>query len=165
MTAAAERFQVLEPLLPPAGSVVEAGLSSANSQLRASRFDAFAAVSCLDYGSRSSAASTLAYDEAFASLHRRLVERYNVAALTAMCSAWPAEDAPIITRLAGRVANPVLLVSTQFDTRTPLSWARSMARTLGMERSLIRYEGGTHSAYFPRFGPRIACIDSAPAPE
>lgn len=159
--AAAERFQVFEPLLPPAGSVVAAGLSSANSPLKASRFDAFAAVSCLDYGSRGSAASTLPYDEAFASLHRRLVERFNVAALTAMCSAWPAEDAPIITRLAGRVPNPVLLVSTQFDARTPLSWARSMARTLGMERSLIRYEGGSHSAYAPRFGPRIACIDSA----
>jgi hypothetical protein len=57
----------------------------------------------------------------------------------------------------------VLVVASQLDDRTPMSWARSMARTPGMESSLIRYEGGTHSTYFTpgRFGPRIACIDSA----
>jgi pimeloyl-ACP methyl ester carboxylesterase len=159
--AAAERFEVFQALLPAAGTVVTGGLDSAHNPLKASRFEAFAAVSCLDYGSRGSAASYLPYDEAFASLHRRLVERYNVAAVTAMCSSWPAVDAPIITRLAGRVPHPVLLIATQFDNRTPLSWARSMARTLGMERSLIRYEGGSHSAYFPHSGPRIACIDNA----
>ncbi len=155
--AAAERFQVFLPFLPPVGS------PSAISVLQLSRFDAGFPVSCLDYGSRRSAASALPYDEAFASLNRRLVDRFDVAALTAMCSAWPAVDAPIFTRVKGRVAHPVLLVASQFDDRTPMSWARSMARTLGMESSLIRYEGGTHSTYFTpgRFGPRIACIDSA----
>ena len=155
--AAAERFQVFLPFLPPVGS------PSAGSLLLSSRIDALTAVSCLDYGSRRSAASYLPYDEAFASLNRRLVDRFDVAALTAMCSAWPAVDAPIFTRVKGRVANPVLLIGSHFDDRTPLSWARSMARTLGMESSLIRYEGGTHSTYFTpsRFGPRIACIDSA----
>lgn len=156
--AAAERFQVFEPFLPPVSSVVVATLGG--DLLKASRFGAFAAVSCLDYGSRRSSASTLPYDEAFASLHRRMVERFDVAAATAMCSAWPAVDAPIITRIKGRVAHPVLLIGNQFDSRTSLSWARSMARTLGMERSLVRYEGGGHSAYFHHFGPRIACIDN-----
>jgi pimeloyl-ACP methyl ester carboxylesterase len=94
-------------------------------------------------------------------LHRRVVARFDVAATTAMCSAWPAVDAPLITRIKGRVPNPVLLIGNQFDSRTSLSWARSMARTLGMESSLIRYEGGGHTAYGLRPGARIACIDSA----
>jgi pimeloyl-ACP methyl ester carboxylesterase len=130
--------------------------------LQTPRIEALTAVSCLDCGSRRSAASSLPYGEAFAALNRRLSQRFDVAALTAMCSAWPAVDAPIITRIQGRVPNPVLPIGSHFDDRTPLTWARSMARTLGMERSLIRYEGGTHSVDLTRPGSaRIACIDQA----
>ncbi len=157
--AAADRFEPFLPFLPPAGSVAVAGLGA--SLLQASRFEALTAVSCLDYGSRRSASASLPFDQAYTSLHRRVVARFDVAATTAMCSAWPAVDAPLFTRLAGRVATPVLMIGNQFDGRTSLSWARSMARTLGMERSLIRYEGGGHTAYGPRPGPRIACIDNA----
>jgi len=46
----------------------------------------------------------------------------------------------------GRVDTPILLVGNDFDNSTPLSWTRSLARALGMERSLIRYQGGGHSA-------------------
>lgn len=155
--AAAGRFQVFQGFLPPLGSVVVAGLGS--SVLHASRFEALTAVSCLDYGSRGSTAASLPFDEAFTSLHRRLVQRFDVSAMVGMCSAWPAVDAPIITRIKGRVAQPVLLIANHFDNRTSLSWARSMARTLGMESSLVRYEGGGHSAYLPRPGPRVTCID------
>lgn len=156
--AAGGRFEVFQGFLPPVGSIAVAGIGG--NVLQASRFEAATVVSCLDYGSRRGTASSLPYDEAFTSLHRRLVARFDVAAMVGLCSAWPAVDAPTITRIKGRVAQPVLLIGNHFDHRTSLSWARSMARTLGMESSLVRYEGGGHSAYFPRPGPRIACIDN-----
>jgi TAP-like protein len=103
--------------------------------LDASRFEATTVVSCLDYGGRRSTASSLAFDEAFTSLYRRVVApRFDVSAMVALCSARPAVDAPIITRIKGRVAQPVLLIGNHFDNRTSLSWACSMARTLGMGR-------------------------------
>jgi hypothetical protein len=40
---------------------------------------------------------------------------------------------------------------------TPLVHARALAHALGMEDSLLRYEGGGHTAFFKG----IACIDSA----
>lgn len=155
--AGAGRFGPFQGFLPLPGSLAVAGLGA--GMLQATRFEALAAVSCVDYGTRRSAASTLPFDAAFASLNSRVVTRFDVAATTAMCSAWPAVDAPVFTRLSGRVANPVLMIGNQFDNRTPISWVQSMARSLGMERSLIRYEGGGHTAYTARPGQRIACID------
>jgi hypothetical protein len=52
---------------------------------------------------------------------------------------------------------PILMIGNDFDPATPLSWTRSLAYTLGMERSLLRYQGGGHGAYLTR---GIGCIDS-----
>ncbi len=70
-----------------------------------------------------------------------------MAAATAVCAAWPKVDVPIIRNVKNRVANPMMLMGNDFDPNTPLSWTRSLARALGMERSLVRYQGGGHLAY------------------
>ena len=140
------RFDRIFQAVPPVGFKFGAGLG-AGSVLRASEFFAFTAVSCIDYGSRRGAAQTLPFDQAFTAHNRLLTARFDVTATTAMCAAWPAFDQPVITRVAGKLNNPILLVGNQFDHRTPLAWTRSLAHTLGMEKSLIRYEGGGHTAY------------------
>ena len=52
---------------------------------------------------------------------------------------------------------PILIVANDFDPNTPLVDARGLAHALGMEDSLLRYEGGGHTAFFKG----IACIDAA----
>lgn len=63
---------------------------------------------------------------------------------------------PVIRNVKNRVSVPILLVGNDFDSATPLSGTRSLAYALGMERSLIRYQGGGHTAV-----GKIACIDNA----
>jgi hypothetical protein len=55
-------------------------------------------------------------------------------------------DPTIIQNVKGRADTPILLIGGDFDNATPLSWTRRLARTLGMERSIIRYQGGGHGA-------------------
>lgn len=66
-------------------------------------------------------------------------------------------DVPIIRNVKNRIANPLMIIGNDFDPNTPLSWTRSLARALGMERSLVRYQGGGHLAYAVLGN---ACIDS-----
>ena len=47
---------------------------------------------------------------------------------------------PIIRNVKNRIANPLMIIGNDFDPNTPLSWTRSLARALGMERSLVRYK-------------------------
>jgi hypothetical protein len=79
-------------------------------------------------------------------LQSRLYGRFFVASGVGRCAAWPTADLPIIKNVKGRVATPMLLIGNDFDNATPLSWTRSLARALGMERSLVRYQGGGHGA-------------------
>jgi hypothetical protein len=52
-----------------------------------------------------------------------------------------------------------MIVSNDFDSRTPLRGARSLARALGMERGLVRYMGSGHTALFST----TACIQDTVA--
>lgn len=115
--------------------------------LGASTFGAFAAIQCNDFGTRRSAAEYLPVSEVVGALHPRTHGRFSVAASTAQCAAWPEADVPVIRNVKNRVANPLMIIGNDFDPNTPLSWTRRLARALGMERSLVRYQGGGHLAY------------------
>ena len=45
-----------------------------------------------------------------------------------------------------QVATPFMVIDNDFDSRTPLRAARSLAHALGMERHVVRYAGSTVSA-------------------
>lgn len=111
---------------------------------------------CNDFGTRRPAAEYLPVDEAIGALNPHFFGRFFVASGMARCAAWPNADVPVIRNVKNRVAVPILLVGNDFDPNTPLSGTRSLARALGMERSLIRYQGGGHTAV-----GQIACIDNA----
>ena len=95
-------------------------------------------------------------DEVAGALTPRIEGRFRVAAATAVCASWPKNEVPIIRNVKNQIANPILMIGNDFDPNTPLSWTRSLARALGMERSLVRYQGGGHLAYALRGN---ACID------
>jgi pimeloyl-ACP methyl ester carboxylesterase len=130
----------LAPIFAPTG---EDGIPLA---LDTRTFTAHTAILCNDYGTRRPASEYLPVDEAVGALQTRLYGRFFVASGVARCAAWPKGDPPIIKNVKGRVATPILLIGNDFDNATPLSWTRSLARSLGMERSLIRYLGGGHGA-------------------
>jgi hypothetical protein len=71
-----------------------------------------------------------------------------------LCTAWAPADPPVIRDVRRRVRTPILVIGNDFDSRTPLSSARRLADMLGMERSLVRYTGGGHTA----FAKTTACI-------
>ena len=106
---------------------------------------AFFAIKCNDQGTRRSAADYLPMSEAVGKLTTRLHNQFQVASIMATCAAWPAADVPIIRNVQRQVANPILLLGSDFDPNTPLSWTRSLAFALGMERNIVRYQGGGHT--------------------
>jgi len=112
------------------------------------------AITCNDYGTRRPAADYLPIDEAVGSLNSRFFGRFFVASKVSICSAWAPADPPVIRDVRKRVRTPILIIGNDFDSRTPLSSARRLADTLGMERSLVRYTGGGHTA----FAKTTACI-------
>jgi hypothetical protein len=112
---------------------------------------------CNDYGTRRPAVDYLRIDEAIGALNPRFFGRYFVAESVALCASWPAADPPAIRHVANQMATPILIVANDFDPNTPLVHARGLAHALGMEDSLLRYEGGGHTAFFKG----IACIDRA----
>ncbi|MGH8236385.1 MAG: alpha/beta hydrolase, partial [Steroidobacteraceae bacterium] len=109
------------------------------------QFGALVPIRCNDYGTRRPAAEYLPVDEAVGALHPRFFGRFFVASLTAPCAAWPAAEPPVIRNVRNRVATPIMIIGNDFDTRTPLRSARSLARALGMERGLLRYRGSGHT--------------------
>jgi pimeloyl-ACP methyl ester carboxylesterase len=115
---------------------------------------AFFAISCNDYGTRRPAADYLPFDEANGALNPRFFGRFFVASFAAMCSAWAPADPPVIRDVRRRVDVPILIIGNDFDSRTPLSSARRLADVLGMDRSLVRYTGGGHTA----FAKTTACV-------
>jgi pimeloyl-ACP methyl ester carboxylesterase len=121
-------------------------------------FTAFNAILCNDYGTRRGAAEVLPVSDAISAVSSRIDGGFAVANAVALCAQWPEADPPIIRNVRGQLATPILLIGTHFDPNTPLSWTRSLANELGMERQVLRYQGGGHTAY-ARF--RNACIDRA----
>jgi len=75
-------------------------------------------------------------------------------AITA-CSAWPPAHAAPVANLETR--NPVVLIGNDFDPATPMAWSRNLAAALGPKATLVRYQGGGHTAYL--FGS--GCVDRA----
>jgi pimeloyl-ACP methyl ester carboxylesterase len=115
---------------------------------------AFYAITCNDYGTRRPAADYLPFDEANGALNSRFFGRFFVASRVSICSAWAPADPPVIRDVRRRVRTPILIIGNDFDSRTPLSSARRLADMLGMERSLVRYTGGGHTA----FAKTTACV-------
>lgn len=107
----------------------------------------FYAITCNDYGTRRPASDYLPFDEANGAQNPRFFGRFFVANGAALCSAWPAADPPVIRDVRRRMDVPMLIIGNDFDSRTPLSSARRLADMLGMERSLVRYAGGGHTAF------------------
>jgi hypothetical protein len=50
-----------------------------------------------------------------------------------------------------------MIVANDFDSRTPMAHARRLARALGVERHVLRYAGGGHTAFFST----TACVQDA----
>jgi pimeloyl-ACP methyl ester carboxylesterase len=146
---AAGDFTLLFQLLPFRGGIPTIGGST---------FGAFTVIQCNDFGTRRSAAEYLPVDEVVGALYPRLEGRFTVAGSTAICAAWPSKDVPIIRNVKNQVDTSILLIGNDFDPNTPLTWTRSLARALGMERSIMRYQGGGHLAY-AFFGNN--CVDRA----
>jgi pimeloyl-ACP methyl ester carboxylesterase len=115
---------------------------------------AFFAITCNDYGTRRPAADYLTFDEANGALNPRFFGRFFIASTVSLCSAWAPADPPVIRDVRRRVRTPILIIGNDFDSRTPLSSARRLADMLGMERSLVRYTGGGHTA----FAKTTACV-------
>ncbi|HEU4411445.1 MAG TPA: alpha/beta hydrolase [Polyangiaceae bacterium] len=117
---------------------------------------AYSAILCNDFGSRRPAADFLPALEAIESLYPvgRFVE-FDV--LLSTCQAWPAADPPTFRNVAAKMKTPILFIGNEFDPATPLNWTRHLARALGMEASVLRYEGGGHTVSFSR--QPVPCID------
>ncbi len=43
-----------------------------------------------------------------------------------------------------RLDVPILLIGSEFDSDAPFPWTKRMAQVLGMERTIVRYQGGGH---------------------
>ena len=112
---------------------------------------------CNDHGTRRRASDYLRTDEAVGALNPRFFGRFFVAESVALCASWPDADPPDIRNVARELATPILIVANDFDPNTPLVGARNLAYALGMDKTLLRYEGGGHTALFQG----ITCIDQA----
>jgi pimeloyl-ACP methyl ester carboxylesterase len=111
---------------------------------------------CNDYGTRRPAAEHVGIDQARGEMFPRFFGPFFVSGEVARCAAWPEADVPVIRNVAGRLPQPILIYGNDYDPATPLSWTRSLARALGMERQLVRYQGGGHGIATSA----DACIDA-----
>jgi pimeloyl-ACP methyl ester carboxylesterase len=132
-------YTLISRLLPS----VDAGLS----------LGALYAIRCNDYGTRRQAAEYLPVDEVIGARNSRFFGRFYLAYRLATCAAFPAADPPIIRNIQHKVDAPLLLIMNDFDPATPPAEMRSLAFALGMERTVVRYQGGGHT--FPK---NNACV-------
>ncbi len=100
---------------------------------------------CNTYGTRRAAADLLPFDRAFTAANPRFFGRFTLLSTVSLCSAWPAAEETVIRNVRRDIATPMVLIGNDFDNATPLSWTRSLAFALGMERSVVRYKGGGHA--------------------
>lgn len=120
---------------------------------------AYAAVFCNDLGPRRPAADFLPLLEAAESLYPRIGKYAELEIAFRTCQKWPTADLPIFRNVAGKVSTPILLIANDFDPATPIAWTRHLAHALGMEASLLRYQGIGHTATTLAVGPGVPCID------
>lgn len=106
------------------------------------------AIRCNDYGSRRAAADYLPVDAVEGARNPRFFGRFYLAYRLATCAHWPTADPPIIRNVAHKLDVPILLIMNDFDPATPPVWMRSLAFALGMESTVVRYQGGGHT--FPK---------------
>jgi pimeloyl-ACP methyl ester carboxylesterase len=105
----------------------------------------FLARACNDYSTRRGAADFLPVTKAVGNAYPRFFGGPSwMGQWAARCGAWPAAETPVIRNLAGELAVPVLLVGSEFDSDAPFPWTKRMAKVLGMERHVVRYQGGGH---------------------
>jgi pimeloyl-ACP methyl ester carboxylesterase len=83
-----------------------------------------------------------------------LFGRYLVGQVS-VCSAWPAPDQALGTRISGTGARPILVLGAVDDPVTPYDGARSVAGQLASAR-LVSWQSGDHGAY-----PGGACMNNA----
>jgi pimeloyl-ACP methyl ester carboxylesterase len=141
--ALAGNYSLLFQLIPSFSPKGQDGVPLA---LETTVFTAHTAILCNDFGTRRPATEYLPVDEAVGALQTNLYGRFFVASGVGRCAAWPKGDPPIIKNVKGHVATPILLIGTDFDNASPLIWTRRLARALGMDQSVIRYQGGGHAA-------------------
>jgi pimeloyl-ACP methyl ester carboxylesterase len=118
-------------------------------------FDSYDALLCNNFGTRRKAKDILEVDSVNGAAHPRFFGRYFLAGEVMRCGAWPPAEIPIISNVEGKLGKRILLIGNDFDPSTPLSWTRSMARALGVEGNVVRYEGGGHGVI--TFG--VPCVD------
>jgi pimeloyl-ACP methyl ester carboxylesterase len=111
------------------------------------------AIRCNDYGSRRQAADYLPIDESMGARHPRFFGRFFLAYRMATCASLPPADPSIIRNVQHKVDVPILLIMNDFDPATPPDAMRNLAHALGMERTVVRYQGGGHT--FPK---NNACV-------
>ncbi|MET0553110.1 MAG: alpha/beta fold hydrolase [Vicinamibacteria bacterium] len=105
----------------------------------------FLARACNDYSTRRGAADFLPVTRAVGNAYPRFFGGPAwMGQWAARCGAWPAAETPVIRNLAGELAVPVLLIGSEFDSDAPFPWTKRMAKALGMERHVVRYQGGGH---------------------
>jgi pimeloyl-ACP methyl ester carboxylesterase len=155
-TAAAGNTSVLKSVLPLARS------NSAYLLGGKARLDALTVGLCSDSGSRRDPSETLALARAtaetsphFGGLFSDVVRSTMFA--SAQCRDWPVADVPRIEDVSERVKTPILIVGNEFDNATPFTFAQSLGKTLGMEKNILRYQGGGHGIY----GLGSACVNGA----
>lgn len=106
--------------------------------------DAIIARSCNDYGTRQHARDFLPQIEALSAAHPRLTDPVSLGRFPASCTYWPEADVPVLRDVSKRLDLPILLLAAELDSEAPLSWTRRMARALGMDPYVVRYQGGGH---------------------
>jgi pimeloyl-ACP methyl ester carboxylesterase len=154
-------FETLWPTIVDALAAARSGdyspLFALLPVLEGQSYPALFAIRCNDYGTRKSAADYLPFDEAIGALHPRFFGRFFIANFTAPCMAWPAAEPVQIRDVHRLVRTPIMIVANDFDSRTPMAHARRLARALGVERHVLRYAGGGHTAFFST----TACVEDA----
>jgi pimeloyl-ACP methyl ester carboxylesterase len=102
---------------------------------------------CNDFNTRRSAAEYLPVSEVVTAVSSLVIGRFALLGRVGTCAAWPAAEEPLMRRLSGPAAPPILLLSAHHDSNTPFGWARSMADVLDLQSRLVRYQGGGHGTY------------------
>ena len=113
--------------------------------------EAFIAISCADGPPVGDATDFQAIEEAAADAAPRLGRTIVNGSLP--CAFWPFEPSQVPS-LRARGAPPLLLVSTEDDPATPLSWARSVEKQI-RSAVLVRVRGESHTSF-----PGSSCVDA-----
>jgi hypothetical protein len=112
----------------------------------APEWQVYASIFCNDWGARRPAADFVQQLLAAEGLFPRVGKFAELEVLLRTCHKWPAADLPIIRDVSRKLEAPIMLVANDYDPATPMNWTRHLARGLGMEGSVIRYQGGGHTA-------------------